>query len=104
MQTVDGNLQNQFELNLLNKSFKRREFSTTLTEMDKRNEIGFKCTGEIWVGKSLNKPIVLVGGRTLTKIVENFYKEYDKFYDARFLELPLGPFDIIEVALDVGKG
>jgi hypothetical protein len=46
----------------------------------------------------------LVGTRTITKVVENYYKDTDIFFDTRFLELPLGPYDIIEVGLDVEQG
>lgn len=77
-----------------------------LNEPGRRNELTMKCMEEKWNKnkKNFNNPIILIGGRTLTKIVENYYKAEDKFTDTRFLESPLGPFDIIEIALDLDNG
>ena len=74
-------------MNLAKKTFSVIELSTTISELDKRKDVGMKC-----VHMDINEPeqkhmkqIVLVGGRTLTKIVETYFRDEDRFDDGRFL-------------------
>ena len=78
------------------RTFYRIEQSLTLDESESRSEVGMTCIRRR-DGIS-SRTAAVVGGRTVYKIIpfEGFKDEQQ--LDFKFLELPTGPFDIIEHA------
>ena len=107
LQTLDGKVSNQLTFVLRKKNFERVATSTTILESNsKRGDVGLKCINNYYDYStgSYYYQSVLAGGRTLSKIVPPTQRWYDDLSDTRFLELPMGPFDLIEKGMVYEKG
>jgi hypothetical protein len=107
IQTVDGNIQNQYEIDLRLKTYNKLETSKILSfespenkkNQSRRERIGIKCLKMQGFYNNII-PSTIVAGMTPTRITNSRYVSKDPFINSRFLELPETSLDIIEVFRD----
>ena len=104
--SVDGLNYSQYTVNLRDKNFERREQSKTIIKASNRGEVGMVCFGDKQLDKKRTIPSVLLGGRSVTRLVELGYydNEPEQMRFFPFLDIPLGPYDLIEQAVDLEQG